>query len=375
MTMRPSARIATNIAIKLLVPSGRSSSILTVGAGADDVLQRLREQSKHLDSRTYVKLFQRCMELRDPSLGKQVRDHIIQTGRQLNIYELNTLMKLYALCGSVEDARHVFDSIVDKTVVSWNAIIAGYAQLGHAKEAFTLFRQMLQERLEPNTITYLTVLDACSSPEALKWGKQVHAHAQDAGFVSDFRVGTAVVNMYVKGGSMEDARHVFDELGKRDVSAFNAIIGGYAKNGNGEKAFEVFHIMQQEGMKPNRITYLSILEACSGREGLALGKGIHAQCIKAGVFHDIRVATALIRMYTNCGSMKDAREVFDKMVIRDVVSWTVMVEGYAKSGHMEDAFGVFAMMQEEGIQPDKVTYMHILNACANVKYGRRFIPK
>lgn len=326
-----------------------------------------------MDSRTYVKLLQRCMELRNVALGNQVRDHIVQSGRQLNVYELNTVIKLYALCGNVDDAREVFDSVVDKTVVSWNAIIAGYAQLGHVKEAFTLFRQMLHEGLEPNTITYLTVLDACSSPAALNWGRKVHAQAANAGFVSDFRVGTALVNMYVKGGSMEDARRVFDGLVKRDVSTFNAMIGGYSKSGDGEKAFHVFHIMQQEGTKPNRISYLSILDACSGPEGLARGKGVHAQCIEAGLVHDIRVATALIRMYTSSGSIEDARNVFDAMVVRDVVSWTVMIEGYAESGHIEDAFRLFTMMQE-GVHPDKVTYMHILNACAssrNLKYGEK----
>lgn len=375
--MRPSLRAATNSvvrvneAIKLLFPNVRNSSTGILGSGADDVLHSLRQQN--LDSRTYVKLFQRCIEVRNVSLGKQVRDHIVRSGRPLNVYELNTLVKLYAHCGSVEGARRVFDSIVDKTVVSWNAMIAGYAQLGHAKEAFALFRQMVEERLDPNTISYLTVLDACSSPAALHWGKEVHVHARNAGFVSDFRVGTALVNMYVKGGSMEDARQVFDELRQRDVSAFNVIIGGYAKSGDGEKAFEFFHGMQQEGMKPTRISYLSILEACSGPKGLAWGKAVHSLCIKAGVLHDIRLATAVIRMYTNCGSIQDARKVFDKLVVRDVVSWTVMIEGYAGNGHLEDAFGMFAMMRKEGIQPDKVTYMHILNACAssaNVKYGR-----
>lgn len=359
--------------IKLPASSRRWSSTLPRGGGADDVLHRLREQGNHVDSRTYVKLLQRCMELRNVALGNQVRDHIVQSGRQLNVYELNTVIKLYALCGNVDDAREVFDSVVDKTVVSWNAIIAGYAQLGHVKEAFTLFRQMLHEGLEPNTITYLTVLDACSSPAALNWGRKVHAQAANAGFVSDFRVGTALVNMYVKGGSMEDARRVFDGLVKRDVSTFNAMIGGYSKSGDGEKAFHVFHIMQQEGTMPNRISYLSILDACSGPEGLARGKGVHAQCTEAGLVHDIRVATALIRMYTSSGSIEDARNVFDAMVVRDVVSWTVMIEGYAESGHIEDAFRLFTMMQE-GVHPDKVTYMHILNACAssrNLKYGEK----
>ncbi|KAG0627493.1 hypothetical protein M758_2G205300 [Ceratodon purpureus] len=359
--------------VRLPVPSGRHGSTVAPGAGADDVLRGLREQGGRVESRTYVKLLQRCMELRDVALGERVRDHIVRSGRQLNVYELNTLVKLYSLCGSVDDARRVFDGVVDKTVVSWNAMIAGYARLGRVKDAFTLFRQMLDEGLEPNTITYLTVLDACSSPAALEWGKGVHARALDAGFVSDFRVGTALVNMYVKGGSMEDARRVFDGLVKRDVSAFNAMIGGYAKNGDGDQAFEVFRWMQREGTKPNRISYLSILDACSGPDGLAWGKAVHARCIRAGLADDIRVATALLRMYTKCGSIEDARNVFDNMAVRDVVSWTVMIEGYAESGHIEDAFGVFAMMREGGIQPDKVTYMHVLNACASsadLKTGR-----
>lgn len=364
-----SRRVGGTIKLRAAAPCGRYWSTLARGVGGsdDDVLRRLRER---VDSRSYVKLLQRCMELRDVALGKQVRDHIVQSGRQLNIYEVNTLIKLYALCGSVGDARQVFDSVVDKTVVSWNAMIGGYAQLGHVKEAVTLFRNMLDEGLEPNTITYLTVLDACSSPARLEWGREVHTHARDAGFVSDFRVGTALVNMYVKGGSMEDARCVFDGLVKRDVSAFNVMIGGYAKSGDGVKAFQVFHLMQQEHVKPNRISYLGILDACSAPEW---GEAVHAQCVKSGLVQDVRVATALIRMYGSFGRVEEARKVFDGMVVRDVVSWTVMIEGYAESGHIEDAFRMFAMMQEEGVQPDKVTYMHILNSCAiaaDLSYGR-----
>lgn len=380
--MRVSTRIAANIAVvrrrwfgslQLPVPSARFRSTFTRRVGANDVLQRLGEGGNHIDSRTYVKLFQRCTELRDAALGKQVRDHIIQGGRQLNIYELNTLIKLYSICGNVTEARQIFDSVENKTVVTWNALIAGYAQVGHVKEAFALFRQMVDEGLEPSIITFLSVLDACSSPAGLNWGKEVHAQVVTAGFVSDFRIGTALVSMYVKGGSMDDARQVFDGLHIRDVSTFNVMVGGYAKSGDWEKAFELFYRMQQVGLKPNKISFLSILDGCWTPEALAWGKAVHAQCMNAGLVDDIRVATSLIRMYTTCGSIEGARRVFDNMKVRDVVSWTVMIEGYAENGNIEDAFGLFATMQEEGIQPDRITYMHIMNACAisaNLNHAR-----
>ena len=123
---------------------------------------------------------------------------------------------MYAKSGSIRDARLVFDKI-KRNVISWTAMIAGYAQHGHCEKAFEVFRQMQRVGMKPDQITYMSILNACASPVALERGREVHAHIIDAGLQSDVRVGTALVNMYAKCGSIKDARLVFDEMGRRDI--------------------------------------------------------------------------------------------------------------------------------------------------------------
>ena len=237
----------------------------------------------------------------------------------------NALVNMYAKCGSIRDAQLVFDLMGTRDVISWHAMIAGYAQHGHCKEAFEVIYQMQRVGMKPDQITYMSVLNACACPAALECGKEVHAHIIDTGLQSDVRVETALVNMYAKCGSIRDARLVFDKISKRDVISWNAMIAGYVQHGHCEEALEVFCQMQQLGTKPDQITYMSILNACACPTALERGKEVHAHIIDTGYEIDVCVGNALVNMYSKCGSLRDARLVFDKMGKRDVISWNALI--------------------------------------------------
>ena len=318
-----------------------------------------------VDFHTYVKVLQIVCKTSDLVAGKQVHDHIVKSGLEPNIYLVNNLIKMYISCGLLGDARKLFDKLVKKDVFTWTILIGGYAQHNHGAEAFEVFRQMLQEGPEPNSVTYLSILKACASPVTLERGREVHAHIMKAGLLSDVRVGNALVNMYAKSGSVEDARKVFDKMAYRNVITWNVMIRAYAESGHGEEAFTTFQQMLQEGLGPNAITYLSILNPCAITGALEWVKEVHAQAHEAGVETDVRVGNAFINMYAKCGSIKDARQVFDKMVTRDEISWTAMIGAYAGSGHSEEAFENFLQMRQEGFEPDAITYLSILNPCAS----------
>ena len=275
------------------------------------------------------------------------------------------LVNMYAKCGSIKDARLAFDKMSKRNVISCTAMIVGYAQHGHCEEAFEVYRQMQQVGMKPDRITYMSVLNACDSATALEHGREVHAHIIGAGLQSDVRVGTALVSMFAKCGSMRDAQVVFDNMDKRHVISWTALIEGYAHHGQCEEAFEVFCRMQQVGLKPNHITYLSILSACASPGDLERGKEVHGYIIDAGFQSDVCVSNAIVSMYAKCGSISIARLVFDEMSKRNVISWTAMIGGYAQHGHCEEAFEVFCQMQRVGMKPDRITYMSILNACAS----------
>eukprot|EP00249_Psilotum_nudum_P015903 c25573_g7_i1 orf=2-622(+) len=204
---------------------------------------------------------------------------------------------MYAKCGSICQARQIFDKMRKRNVVSWTAMISGYAQHGHVEEALKLFWQMHQECIKPDNITFASILKACASKAALEHGREIHASIIKNGFESDVLVGSTLVDMYAKCGTIDHARHVFDKMPDRNVVSWTAMISGYAHHGHGAEALKLFRQMQQECLKPNRITYISALKACACVAALEHGKQIHACIVKSGSKLDVSVGNTLVDMY------------------------------------------------------------------------------
>ena len=330
-------------------------------------LKNRLEQGLAINSDMYVEVLRRCLKEKNlgANLAKQVHDYINQSRMEQNIYVANNLVSLYIKCGDLEAARGVFDKLVKKNVFSWTIIIGGYAKHKGAEKAMELFNQMCQTGVQPNAFTFLSVLKACANPSALQWGKEVHACVRHAGLESDVRVGSALVHMYAKCGSIDDARLAFDKMEERNVITWNVMIGGLAEHGCGHEAYELFLQMQREGFKPNAITYMSILNACASAGALEWVKEVHTHAREAGFESDVRVGNALVHMYAKCGSIDDARLAFDKMEERDVVTWNVMIGGLAEHGCGHEAYELFLQMKREGFKPNAITYISILNACVS----------
>jgi pentatricopeptide repeat protein len=225
---------------------------------------------------------------------------------------------------------------------------------------------MKQEGVMPDRVLFLSILNAIASPGALQIGRQIHAQVIEAGLESDLPVANALISMYAKCGSMEDAHRIFDSMPQRNVVSWTAMISGYAQQNHSKAAIEVFSQMQREGVKPDRVTFISILDACANLAALQKGKSIHAQILKAGLDSDNGVEIALVNMYAKCGSLVHADQVFDKMLQRDVVVWTVMIVGYAQHGRGKEAIQLFEWMKREGVKPDSLTFTGLLTACSHV---------
>eukprot|EP01018_Ginkgo_biloba_P033954 Gb_18015 [translate_table: standard] len=315
---------------------------------------------------TFVSVLKTCADSASLELCKQIPGHILKNGFESNISVANALVTLYTKCGSVDDARKVFDKMPQLNLVSWTAMIAGYAQNDHGQEALTLFCRMQSLGLKADHITLASVLMACSSLEALEQGKQVHGPIIKIGFELDVSVGTTLFTMYAKCGSIEDAHRLFDKMPKRDLVSWNAMIARYAQNQHGEEALKLFCRMQHIGMKPDHFTYASILRACSSIAAFELGKQVHGNIVVAGFVSDAFVSCSLADMYAKCGSIEDARELFDKLPKEDVVSWNVMIAGYAQHGHGKEALDFFQQMLTAGMKPNHITFVGILCACSHV---------
>lgn len=392
------------------------------------VLDIIDQQVIHAHPKIYGALLHGCGKMKALSDGKRVHAHMMRAGFKPDIHLGNSLVTMYAKCGSIPEARQVFEQMVEKDVVTWTSITFGLIQLGHYDEAFELFLQMQKEGVKPDKVCFLNVLNACTGPAFLDRGKQIHSQILEVGLEGDTAVANALVSMYArcwcvksavqifdkmeerdvvswtslvslycKLGKLAEAQQLFAKIPSRDVISWTAMIAGYVHQGCTEEAYALFCKMQQEGVKPDKVTLLSVLGACTNPKTLQRGKEIHALITKAGFESDVRLGNALISMYAKCGSIPCARQVFDKMPEKDIISWTAvmnlyckcgsvleahqifarmpkrdvvawnaMISGYARLKRGEKALELFHQMERENAVPDSVTFTSALNACASI---------
>jgi pentatricopeptide repeat protein len=236
---------------------------------------------------------------------------------------------------------------------------------GEAEKALELFQQMQRERVNPNPVTFVGVVNACASMLALDMGRHVHEQIIKCGHESNIFVANSLIDMYAKCGSIEDAEKVFNNMPTHDLVSWNAMIMGQGSCGHGLKALELFPQMQQEGMEPNPITFVGLLNACASVAALEKGRHIHEQIIQFGCEDDLFVANSLIDMYAKCGNIEDAQRVFNRMPMHNVVSWTVMLQGHAMHGHGKQALEHFEQVCQESVDIDHVTLVCLLSACSH----------
>jgi pentatricopeptide repeat protein len=169
---------------------------------------------------------------------------------------------MYAKCGSLEDGWSVFNKMPSQNVVTWSIMILGHVKCGQAQKELGLFQHMQQEGVQPDSDTFVGVLTACPSMVAIEEGRCVHRDIIKSRLESDVFVGSSLVNMYAKCGSMEDAWRVFNKMPSRTVVTVNAILGGCAMNGHGREALKYFEQMFAEGVQPDNTTFICLLSAC-----------------------------------------------------------------------------------------------------------------
>ena len=217
-------------------------------------------------------------------------------------------------------------------------------------------------------IELLKVIKACRKEKELWKVRRIHYHLINENLVSkDVHIATALIITYTKYGLMEKAQEIFQQLAMRDVVAWNAMITGYAKNGCGHESLKCFAQMNDEGVFPNRITYIFVLKACGIVGSLKVGEDIHAIVRKQGLLEKYGIiVSALVDMYFKCGAVEKAQEVFEKLHVPDVASWNTLITGYTKTGLGHEALRCFKKMLDVGFSPNIVTYIGVLKACAMV---------
>lgn len=313
----------------------------------------------------FTKALEACASMRSLEDGKLIHVQIVESGLDSQASVGNALVSMYSRHGFLNEAQTVFDLLSEQDVCSWTVIIKAYAENGMAKGALQAFQKMLQKGVEPNAHTFSTIIEAFSNPSVLAEAKLIHSQVINYGLESNIVVATALINTFAKCGSIHDARNVFNNVNKKDVVLWTAMIGIYARGGNGEEAFDFLQQMEKEGMKPDKWTYSTVLSACASPADRAKGEVIHTSIRERGFESDIIVKTALINMYSKCGCLDVAWRMFNEVSQRDVVTWTVIIAAFALHGSHEDALRLFEQMLQEDVKPNKVTFVTILDSCSN----------
>ena len=280
----------------------------------------------------------------------------------------------YASCLFGEwKAHEVLKGHLVQDVVSWSALIAGYAEHGHSEEALNCFESMqMDDDVFPNAITLVFSLKACSTLGAIVKGQEIHAHIEKRGFIGgDLIVGNTIVDMYATCGCLPEAHQIFDRLQDRDIISWGAIMAGYMEHGQCQRVINLYSRMQDEDFRHevDRVILMNLLGACSGIGDIRLGRKIHDQvmlCNDVLLFDDVDVGNAFVNMYVKCGSLKDAQRMFDHIPTRNLVAWGAMIAGYVTHGDTFKAFQCFKQMQEEGVITDAHTLVYALQASANL---------
>lgn len=322
---------------------------------------------------TLTTMLSLCCVTQALEVGSQIQSLSIRLGYGSNIPIMNSVMYLYLKSGWIREAKQLFDAMETIGLVTWNAMIAGHAQMMDLAEdgvsahhsgiqALKMFLRLHRSGMKPDLFSFSSVLNVCSSLVALEQGEQVHAQAIKSGFLSDVVVGTALVDMYSKCGSIHRASKAFVEMSTRTMISWTSMITAFARHGQTQQALQLFDDMRLVGVKPNKITFVGVLAACSHAgmvdEGLAYFHMMKNEYkIKPVMDH----YACLIDMFVRLGRLEEAFDFIKKMEFEpNEVIWSILIAGCRSHGKVELAFE--AAEQLLNLNPkDSETYFLLLN--------------
>ncbi|KAK9082708.1 hypothetical protein Scep_029179 [Stephania cephalantha] len=321
------------------------------------------------NSVTVISVLPCCAKLRDEESTREIHGYVVKAGLESHLTVCTALVDAYAKCGNCEASKLVFDRMVDKTVVSWNAVVTGFAHAGHLPDALVMFRSMVAEEVAPDSITLSSVVSVLVEMRYFLLGREIHAYCTRRGIDSVAYVGNCLIDLYAKSGCPRESSSVFYlmDSSTRSIVAWNSLIANFAMNGLELEAIRVLSAMQVDGECPDSITFANVLPAIARMGILHRGKEIHAMSIRKGFYFNLFVSNALIDMYAKCNCLTLARNVFDSLP-KDEVSYNVLIMRYSyyQTEHCLESLDLFSQMRRVGLKHDAVSLMGVLSACANL---------
>ncbi|KAK6928594.1 Pentatricopeptide repeat [Dillenia turbinata] len=314
-------------------------------------------------------------------IDKLLRAGDLSRARQLydqmpfrNTVTTNSLISGYIKSGNLSDAKKLFDGMLHRTAVTWTILIGGYSQSHQPLQAFKLFAEMKRREIEPDHVTFATLLACFDEVGTVNKVIQVHALVVQLGYNSSPLVSNTLIDCYCKSHCLDEAQRLFLEMPEKDSVSFNAMISGFSKVGLNEQAISLFQEMRSLNIEPSEFTFAAILCAGVGLGSIALGQQIHGSIIKANFIWNVFVSNALLDFYSKHDFVIDARRLFDEMPELDGVSYNMIITAHAWNGQLEQSLDLFRELQFTRFDRRQFPFATLLSLAANtadVEMGRQ----
>ncbi|XP_042483541.1 pentatricopeptide repeat-containing protein At5g39350-like [Macadamia integrifolia] len=347
--------VTWNILISRCVHSGHIGN-------AVELLQQMQQADVELNLVTMISILPSYCKSENLVQGMAIHGHAIKAGYISDVSLVNALISMYLNCGELHSGRLLFEAMPEKSVVSWNALITGYRNHNLNREVIVCFCQMITEDQNPNFVTLLNILPVCWTELQ---GKSIHAYAIRTGAVSEPPLLTSLMLMYARFESVHLCHSLFEMADKNNISIWNTMMSVHVHSKNAKAAIATFSEMLQKKMEPDHVTVLTLISACIHLSSLDIALCTMGYIICKGFENDVVIGNALIDLHARCGNISTARKIFDSLIGRDSVSWSVIINGYGMHGDGETALSLFSEMKLSGVGPDDVTFISILSACSH----------
>lgn len=295
---------------------------------AIEYFRRMLGENVRPDDRIFPSASKACAILGRCDVGKSVHGLVTKTGYDFDVFVGSSLVDMYAKCGNISTARKVFDEMPERNVVSWSGLIYGYTQLGENEEALRLFKEALFQGLDVNDFTFCSVVRVCGNATLLELGKQIHGFCLKTSYNSSSFVGSSLISLYSKCGLIEGAYKVFDEVPIKNLGMWNAMLIACAQHAHIKEVFDLFKKIESFGMKPNFITFLSVLYACSHVGLVEEGKRYFTLMKEYGIEPGAQHYACMVDLLGRAGKLEEALLVIKGMPIEPTECvWGALLTG------------------------------------------------
>lgn len=326
------------------------------------MFKTMHEKDMELDEFTYPSVLNSLASMKDVTTGKIIHSLVIKSGFEGYTLVSNALIDMYAKLNNLDFAYKSFNSLVEKDLISWTSLITGCSHNGCHKEALKLFCEMRKGGTDTDHIVISSVLSSCAELALLDLGQQIHATSIKSGQDTSLSVANSLVSLYAHCGYLENAKKVFDSMKVRHVISWTALIVGYAQNGEGLNSLQFYDQMIASGVKPDFVTFIGLLFACSHAGLTERGRYFFESMSKHyGISPGLDHYACMIDLLGRSGKIDEAEELLSKMDMEpDPTVWKSLLSACRKHGNIDLARRAATALIESDPQ-DPVPYVMLSN--------------